>query len=51
MRIAFALLVAAFVLNVAVLVGGGRDPGLPLVTAILLGAAGLSLLTQRRPWT
>lgn len=50
MRTAVALLAAAFALNVIVLVRGVEEPGLPLVTVILLGAAGLSLLVQRRPW-
>jgi MYXO-CTERM domain-containing protein len=41
------LLAAAIALNVVILVGG-ESPGWPLAAIVLLAAAGISLLAERR---
>ncbi len=46
---ALVLLTAAFVINVGVLIAGELE-GWALATIVLLGAAGASLLAERRPW-
>lgn len=48
-RLALVLLALAVVLNVIVLVEGDTSPGWPLAAIILLGGAGVSLLSERRP--
>jgi hypothetical protein len=47
--LALALLAAALVINVGVLIAGELE-GWALATIVLLGAAGASLLAERRPW-
>lgn len=47
-RLALVLLGAAIVLNVVILAQGDATPGWPLAAIVFLGAAGLSLLAERR---
>jgi hypothetical protein len=49
-RAALGLLGAAIVLNVVILVRGEEAPAWPLAAIVVLSAAGISLLAQRRPW-
>ena len=42
------VMTAAFLLNVAILVSGDIAPGLPITVAIVLAAAGVSLVVERR---
>ena len=44
LNLALALMTAAFLLNVAILVSGDIAPGLPITVAIVLAAAGVSLV-------
>jgi hypothetical protein len=48
--LAIVLLAAAIVINVVILASGDVSPGWPLAAVILLGAAGTSLLVERRGW-
>jgi hypothetical protein len=48
LNLALALMAAAFLLNVAILVSGDLAPGLPITLAIVLAAAGVSLVVERR---
>lgn len=47
-RLAVILLAVAIVINLVVLFRGEESPGWPVAAMILLGAAALSLLSQRR---
>ena len=47
---AVALLTAAVLVNVIVLARGEESPGWPLAAIVLLGAAAISLIVQRRPY-
>jgi hypothetical protein len=47
---AVALLVAAVIVNVVILANGQESPGWPLAAIVLLGAAAISLIVQRRPY-
>lgn len=49
-KIALAFLAAALVVNVIILARGEESAGWPLAVIVLLGAAGASLLAERRPW-
>lgn len=49
-RTALLLLGGAVVLNVIVLVRGEESAFWPLAVIVLLGAAGASLMAERRPW-
>ena len=49
MALALVLLAAAIALNIGILIAGEAE-GWALATIVLLGAAGASLLAERRPW-
>lgn len=49
-NLALGLLTASFVLNVGILVSGEVAPGWPITAVILLAAAGVTLLAERRPY-
>ena len=48
-RLAIVLLGLAVVLNVVILAQGDASAGWPLAAIILIGGAGISLLSERRP--
>jgi hypothetical protein len=48
--LALGLMAAAVVVNLVLLFSGEDSPGWLLATVILLGAAGASLLSQRREY-
>ena len=48
--LALVLMAMAIVLNLVLLFSGETSPGWPLAAVILLGAAGASLLSQRREY-
>jgi MYXO-CTERM domain-containing protein len=45
---AVVLLAIAIVLNIVVLMRGEESPGWPIAAIVLLGAAALTLMSQRR---
>jgi uncharacterized membrane protein len=47
-NLAIALMAAAIIFNVIILARGDEAPGWPLAAVILLGAAALTLLSERR---
>jgi hypothetical protein len=47
-RLALVLLGSAIVFNFIILVNGDESPGWPIAAMVLLGAAGVSLLAERR---
>jgi hypothetical protein len=47
--LALVLLTAALLINIGILIAGELE-GWALATIVLLGAAGASLLAERRPW-
>jgi hypothetical protein len=49
-RAAILLLTAALVLNVVILTRGEESFGWPLAAIVLLGAVGVMLMVERRPW-
>jgi hypothetical protein len=47
-NLAIVLMASAIVFNVVILAQGDESPGWPLAAIILLGAAAVSLLSERR---
>ena len=48
-RLAIVLMAVAIVFNVIILAGGEDSPGWPIAAIVLLGAAAISQLAERRP--
>jgi hypothetical protein len=49
-RAAILLLAAALVLDAVILARGEESFGWPLAVIVLLGAVGVMLMVERRPW-
>jgi MYXO-CTERM domain-containing protein len=49
-NLALGLMAIAIVLNLILLFSGDSSPGWPIAAVILLGAAGVALLVQRREY-
>jgi len=47
-NVALILMASAIIFNIIVLVRGDESPGVPILAIVFLGAAGISLLSQRR---
>lgn len=47
-NLALVLLGSAIVFNIIILARGDESPGWPIAAVVLLGAAGVSLLAERR---
>jgi MYXO-CTERM domain-containing protein len=49
-NLALGLMAIAILLNLVLLFSGDSSPGWPIAAVILLGAAGVALLSQRREY-
>jgi MYXO-CTERM domain-containing protein len=49
-NLALALMGIGIVMNIIVLFSGDSSPGWPIAAVILLGAAGVALLSERREY-
>ena len=47
--LAIVLMASAIVFNLIILARGDESPGWPIAAIVLLGAASISLLAERRP--